>query len=534
MSIVNPDPTHIKVSNNEKKVTITPHGFSNTFPAQDTINLQWVFNNYRKADINLVQGTYHISETIEAPGYQGRIKGQGKNKTFLTGRGPLIGNDYVFPMLNADLTTRLYPSGVPQLIWFHALDDDVENWENAGVDIELKDLTISLSGVGPAIELNQQPFRSIWMYIIVTGYNAALNSMAPINEKVSNIKADFNNVNFISNKTPYVLNNIGYTNANSAAAIIFYGGENWVPDPSGNGLRGLTEDAHSPVNTQISIKNCYFENFHQFGIATECSFYTNPNTGYIFPTTNLFPESTISIKNNIFKNVGNGAGIAGSLGFNILILGISETKYDITDNLFDEIAANGIGLINGVAEIVPKLTSKFTIKDNTFNQINVPIAGNSVWLFDLTAFYGQYYDVLIKDNKFNGETGYANSFIGLSSGTKTVIDDNDFNGSAKAAIEMGNTFIAPDIVLPATETVVRNNNFCDLVASVANVILGVASALNTVYVSDVSDVLDSGYMNVINVNDCKCNDCGRYNGGHNECNLGDHEFPVGLVFPRFG
>lgn len=527
----NPDPTHIKISNNEQKVTLTPNGFSTTFPAQDTINLQWVFTNYRKVDINLGQGTFHISELIEAPGYQGRIKGQGKNKTFLTGRGPLDGSNYVFPMLNSDLTERLYPTGVPHLIWFHALDSDVNDWENAGINLEIKDLTIQLQGVGPVVSLNQQPFRSIWTYIIVTGYDATLDSMMPINEKVSNIKTNINNVNFIANKNPYALGTQYYTNSNTAAAIVFYGGEHWV---AGIGLNDMTEDAHSPINAQINIQNCYFENFHQYGIGVECTFSSDPNTGYIFPTEPSFPKSSVSIKNNTMKNVGNGAGIIGSLGVNILVLAISETDFEITDNVFDEVPANAIGLINGIAEIVPKLTADFIIKDNRFNQLNSPIAGNSFWLFDLTAFYGQFYNVLIKDNVFNGETGYNNSFIGLSCGTGTVIDDNEFYGSAKAAIEMGNTFIAPTVVLPVTETIVKHNCFDQLSTNVANVILGVASAFNTVYVCSSDDVLDAGFGNTIIINDEICNECAHYNGPHCVRDLlHGHTLPENIKFPSF-
>jgi hypothetical protein len=61
----NPDPDHIQIVGNGRRVKMIPNGFDTNHPSQDTINLQWVFDNYPTSDIDLEEGTFHISNTIE-------------------------------------------------------------------------------------------------------------------------------------------------------------------------------------------------------------------------------------------------------------------------------------------------------------------------------------------------------------------------------------------------------------------------------------------------------------------------------------
>lgn len=491
---INPDPTHIKISQNGDKVTITPHGLSNTTPSQDTINIQWTVNNYKHADIVIQNGELHISEMIEASGYQGVIKGQ--SNTTIVGRGPLIGNDYIFPMLNQDQTARLYPSGVPHLFWFHAKSGDVNDWKKLGTEVEFKNLSFRLDGVGPEITLNQQPFRSIWSFVIVTGSTAVLPSNIGT-ENVSHVSVKATNCHFTAQNTPYILYNNNYSNANVAIGILCYGGEHWLID---QGLNYWTEDAHSPVNCQYDIHDCTFSNLHQFGLGLEGFFTSNPNnaSSYSFPTSPLFNSSTVSIYNNTFDNVGNGANIFGSLGFNILVLGSSETPYNIKGNSFLNTPANVLGFFNGIAETLPKLVSNFIIKDNNFDHISSNINGNSIWLIDLLSLYGgYYYDLLIKDNIFNGNTGYNNEFIELSVGKKCNISDNTFTGEALGAMTIGTVSLVLPVPLPVSECYITDNNLLGVSSINTKIVLGPGTSDNYVRVSHGSDVENSGYNNTI-------------------------------------
>jgi hypothetical protein len=504
MSSQNPDPTHIIIHDNGSRITLKPNGFSDTIPSQDYINLQWIFDNYRKADIDLQKGKYHISQTLEAPGYQGRIRGRCETKTFLIGRGPLIGDDYVFPMLNADLTARLYPSGVPHLIWFHAIEGDVDDWKNTRVDLILQNLTITLDGVGPLIDYYGQQIRTIWLLVSITGWKTVLDSAIPQTENVSNNRFVSRNVNYLAKETPYMLNGVQYNNPNVASAFKTYGGEHWVPGPTG-GLNGLIEDQHSPANYQMTIDNCKFTNFHQFGIGTEANYTSNTGIPYIFPTNPVFPHASVRIRNNHFKNVGNAAGLHDSLGFNILILGLSETLYDICDNIFDESKGGGMILLSGVAETLPDFISYFKIKNNTFNQVGSQFESNSIWLLDfLDLFYPNtgYYNLWIENNTFNSKNGYDQPFINFASGKRGTVIKNTFSGTAQSAISAGNTFIAPNFPGPFTEGRFTDNNFCKLEPLVADIILGLGSANNYVEVKCGADVVDAGTHNTI-VTRCK-------------------------------
>lgn len=489
----NPDPNYIKILSGGQKVKLTPHGFDANTPSQDTANLQWIFQNYSHSDIQLDSGTFHISETIEVAGYQGKIKGNGSDSTFLVGRGPLVNGQYEFPLLNLDLKERFFSSGVPCLFWFHALDGDVNQWQANKLSVELKDFTVRLDGVGPEITLNDQPFRSIWSLMYFTGKNALFTEQIG---NVPHIELKVKNVHFQAQEVPYVLNGDSRSNTNAAAAIVAYGSENWV---EGLGLNGWTEIDHSPVNAQVEIKDSQFDGFHQFAIALESLFTSNPGTSYTFPTNPVFPQATASIKNNRFTNIGNGAGIIGSLGFNLLFLALSEAEIEISNNDFQEMPSGGLVFLNNVAESMPKITSHVSIKDNNFDHASTSVSGSSVTLLDFGFFLGPHYDLDINDNKFIGAQGFNKSFIEIGMGTGASIRENDFNGVASSAISIGNTAspLPPNNLLPATNCDVAENNFLDLTSSVANIVLGQGSVLNTVQVDNASDVSNSGQFNTI-------------------------------------
>lgn len=508
---INPDPTHIKVLAGGK-VKLDPNGFSNFFPAQDTINLQWVFNNYPRAEISLAKGTFHISETIEAPNFQGTIKGKGVTKTFLTGRGPLQGEDYVFPLLsqctlNADLQLRLYPTDVPSLIWFHAISDgDVNHWKENGTEVILRDFTIGLDGVGPLISYYDQPFRSIWFDIITTGYIGNLASKLPSNDEVSHTKITAKNVNFVAKRTPYVLNGVTYTNANTAAAMISYGGEYWSLL---GGLNGYYDDQHSPINQQVLIEECLFSGFHQFGTGFEGSFTAPPSPPqtitYQFPTSPVFPQSSIILRNNTYDSIGDGAGLIGSLGQNVIVLANMGTDFKVTGNKFLNIQNVGVAFASGVAETLPTATSTFEISDNVFEQAHTTVEGSSVIMLDANFYLQQPYILNVEDNKFVGLNGYNGNFVELAIGTAATVTGNKFKGYYQHAVTAGN--YEQGVTLPYFGANITNNKF---ESNGVNVVLGEGSNSCYVEVQKASDIENAGTNNTIVIEDGAT--CNHYTG----------------------
>jgi hypothetical protein len=489
----NPDPAHIEIVGNGQRVKMTPNGFDTNHPSQDTINLQWVFDNYPTSDIDLEEGTFHISNTIEAVNYQGTIGGMGRDKTFIVGRGPLVDGEYVFPMLNEDLTERLYPPGVPHFIWFHPAEGDVNAWKTNNVDVSIKALTMRMDGLGPEITFFGVPVRTMHAFLIVTGSEAVIN--APVGD-VSHVKFEMKDVDMQAQEVAYTLNDVERKHANAGVGVIVYGGEHWVPAP---GLNGFFEIDHSPVNAIVNVRNCEFDNFHQFAVAVEASYTTNPGTDYTFPDSPAFSPSSIIIKDNTFNRVGDSMGMPGAFGFNALILSPSETHIVIKDNILNDVPTSGIALVRGVAITIPELSSNVTIKDNTVNMIANPLNSAAIDVFDLTFFNNSPLIVNVKDNTFVGGPGYQTPLVRHAMGTLATFHDNMFFGEAESGISVGNTVspLPPHELLPSVQNTVSDNDFSGLSASVANIILGPASAANTVIVSDPDDVIDQGVGNMV-------------------------------------
>jgi hypothetical protein len=497
----NPDPAYIDINDSSRKITLTPHGFSTTFPSQDTQNLTWIFANYPTYDIKLVAGTYHVSEMIEAEAYQGSISGTGEDQTFIVGRGPLnADNQYEFPLLNADLTARAYPSGVPYMFWFHARAGNVNNWNQDKVTLGMKDLTIRLDGVGPEVTLFGLPLRSIWGQVLITGADPILDSYTA---NVSHLDVSFKNVTFLSQKITYTLNNQEKTNGNVGSGFLVFGGEKWVQIP---GLNGWNEIDHSPVNANVEVKNCTFKDFHQFGLGVETTYFSNPGTSYNFPTNPKLPKSSVKISNNLFDNVGDGVGLPGALSINILLNVLSETDADVTNNIFSNMPGSCLLLIKGAQFVasIPQLTSNIRILNNTFDTVQTSMSENTIRLFDFDFLNtGNIYNLTIADNSFTGGSGFAKSFCEIGMGANSLIKGNTFTGDAQAAMIIGNSsnpVPPPVLVLPATGCLVKENNFSGLTSSNANVVLGEGSFLNTAIVGSASDVLDNGTSNTIIVN----------------------------------
>lgn len=493
LAIVNPDPNYIKITDSNK-IKLSPHGFDNVTPSRDTLNFQWIFNNYPHSDIELSEGTYHISECVEAANYQGTIKGKGQKKTHIVGRGPLVDGQYVFPYLNDDLKERMYPTSTPWLFWFHAVDGDVNDWESTKLDLKIKDLSFRLDGLGALVTLFEQPLYALWGFLFITGQDASYHGQLG---NVSHVEVDCKNVTFESQYVSYTLNGETKTHSNVASGFLLIGGESWVPN--GIQLFHMDEIDHYPVNGQIKITDCIFKNQFQYGFGVEGLFTGDTGMTYTWPTTNPFPKSTLTVKNNVFDNSGNGANIIGGEGFSMLMLGISDADVVIKDNDFRNIPSVGLVAISGSVESMPKQISKIEINNNKFHQSATPVAAFSIFLFD-TMFYSTGYSLLdIHHNTFTSDAGYNKAFINMAMGTSGVIKQNTFSGDAEGAISIGNfqSPYPPYQTLPAALFNASKNDFCGLNSSVANIILGPVSVQNTVTVEDASDVVNNGQYNTV-------------------------------------
>lgn len=502
----NPDPSHISVNSAGTTVNVKPNGFDSLPISRDTRNLQWIFDNYPKANIKLDKGTFHVSELIEAVGYQGTIVGQGENKTYIVGRGPLVDGVYSFPYLNQSQKDRLYPSGAPWLFWFHPADGDVNAWQTNKVALVLKDMTFSLDGLGPDLTLLGYPLRAVWGHVMVSGHNA--QSLVPVGN-VSHVEVEVKNVTFEGKTVTYTMNTVNgiesRKHANISAGLMINGNEHWVEgEPSQ--LNGWSEIDHGPLNAQVKVSGSTFKNMFQYGFAAEGLFTANTNTAYTFPTNPPFPQSTINIVDSTFDNLGDGAGSIGGTGYSTLLLGISGTSITIKDNIFKNIPALGIACLNYIAETMQKDPSTFTFVDNEFRHSAVPTTNSSIFLLDIAAVYGAApsYELVVKDNTFKSFAGYNLPYINIVTGSAGTIKANNFRGDAQAAISIGNTPLPfpPFPIIPGTCTEFNlvDNNFCNLNSSVANIIFGQASALNTAKVKYLSDVQDSGQYNTVIVN----------------------------------
>lgn len=483
----NPDPSHIKISNSGK-VTITPYGLGST-PAPDTANLEWALNHY--SDIKLEQGTFHLDRTIEVVNFQGKIKGAGKTKTFIVGRGPLNGTNYVFPYLTADLSERVYPSGVPHLIWFHTDKfTDPNDWVDNRIDLDLKDLTIRQDGIGPAISLLTQPLRSVWALLVISGSNA---SYSVAGGNVASVAVSIKDVDFSAQYVPYLKDDDLVSAANAAVGVLVYGGEQWGTER--DDLSGWYEIDHSPVNAQLTIKDCSFTNFHQFAWGVEGLTTNNPGGVHIYPTDPVFPRSSVDAKNNNYINCGNGGNLIGTGGYTNLILASSDTDIKIADNQFLNNPAIGIAILSGIAEAptLNKISFPIQIKDNYFQQVGGTYSSSAIILIDVSAFSTGGPDVTIADNEFHGENGYVQFQIMSAMGKNMVVKDNLFSGTSLGAIAISpaNIFDPSGPPMPSVNMLIKDNDLDDLTAyGPAKIFIGSGANYNTIYVDSLNDVLD--------------------------------------------
>lgn len=513
VTTTNPDRDHIQIYNGGSLIIIKPNGFSSTFPAQDTINLQWVFNNYPSATIILHAGIFHVSQLIEGPNFTGSLLGLGVDQTYIVGRGPFnsdIGN-YEFPLLNADLTTRLYPSSIPHLFWFHAIDDgNVNNWMANQVNLTVKNLTVRLDGVGPAVTYIGTPIRTIWSFFAITAANPVFTDVVG---NISHVQFDFENVVMTSQSISYVLGGVTLNNPNTALAILSYGAETWVPSPFG--LNGFGEVNHKPCNMVANISNCIFNSFWTFGTIFETPYTVNPGSNYSFPTNPVFPQASINVHNNIYNNISsNPLPIPLESGQNILVLNPSDTYMNISNNIFNNITGAGVGFIRGlVISGILQNSSTADIHNNIFNL--VPVTNSNAGAVQIID-NAQYVDnnlvnpikLSVHNNYFSAPSGFQAPIIFAFLASQCSFSNNVFSGSGPFAISIGAT---PNVltedgienpfgsILPGTDCIVVNNDFSSFTPSIVNIILGTQSADNRVTVFRATDVLDTGSGNQITV-----------------------------------
>lgn len=428
-TLINPDPDFIEIAAHGKRVTIKPHGFQEIFPSQDTTNLQWFFEHYPHANLCLDSGLFHLSQTIEAVGYQGTIQGAGKTETFLVGRGPLVDSvEHIFPSLSESLKTRLNPSGVPHLFWFHPGTSTVDAWQYHKVDLKIRDLTIRLDGVGPIMTLNEKSVRSIGSLILLTGAQAIFKDPRL---EVSHLRVNVRNVAFKGGITSYALEGVARGNSNTATGLMVYGGKNWI---QGAGINGWKAIDQAPLNAQIEIRGCQFHALHQSGLSVETLFTHNTTTSYKFPRV-PFPMAHLNVRQNEFRAIGGGAGI--SPGSNILSSGHSGALIQITNNQFEDIRATGITLHSSISEKLLKAISTVMIEANTFNHVASGISQASIRVLDSSFLRSGHHQLTITENKFTAPSGFNKSLIEIGMGAGVQIIENIFAGTALAGILIG-------------------------------------------------------------------------------------------------
>jgi hypothetical protein len=484
-TLTNPDPSHILINANTGKVTLLPYGLGAT-PAKDTANLEWVLNHY--SDIKLVTGTYHLDRTIEIVNFQGKIKGAGVDKTFIVGRGPLENGEYIFPYLNEDLSERIYPSTAPHLMWFRTASfADPNDWINNLIDLDMKDLTMRLDGLGPIITIYQQPLRSIWFFLAVSGPNASYT--VPGGNVVS-VKVSLKNIDFLAQKNTYTLDGVTRSDSNAAATLIVYGGELWTT--ALDQLSGWAEVNHAPINAQIDIKNCNFVNFHQFALGLEGLSTADPGGDYTYPTDPLFPRSTVTVKDNVYTNCGNGAGLIGTGGYTNLLLGNSDTDMIFSDNRFINNPAIAVAVLGGISEDLLKLPLEIKIKDNYFHQVGGQYEAPAILIIDISGFTTGNVNVTVIDNEFVGDNGYAQYQILSAMSRNLLVKDNVFSGTGLGAVAISpaNIFDPSQPPMPSVGAVIKNNDIDNLTAYAPKILLGGGANFCTVYVDNAADAVD--------------------------------------------
>jgi hypothetical protein len=501
-ALTNPDPSHISINSLETTVTLTPHGFENAPLSQDSANLQWVLENLPHANIELEEGTFHISTTIEAAGYQGTISGQGKDKTFLVGRGELVDGEYIFPELNEDLRTRFFPSGAPHLLWFHAVEGDVNNWSETELDVTIKDLTIRMDGLGPVLTMDvplpdgsvlAQPLRTIYCFIVVTSANPILTAAEG---DISRVEVTLKNVDMIAQDVSYELDGVPRSNPNALCGIGHIGGFIWVEAP---GISGWTLVDRSPLNTDITIKECLFSRFSIEAISVESPFTSNTTSNYNFPTNPAFPPASVTIKDNTFEGVGGAGGLFSQFSTTILLVSPSDAVVTIKNNQFLNSESMGILAINGVAASVPVNNSVLNVVGNTFEMAKTQMSGAAINLLDFSFGSAGILAANIKENSFIGLTGFDLPLVDHLIGAQATFKENSFSGVAASGIRIGDSVspFPPHNMLPVVGDFAKENDFDNLSAQVANIILGPGSSASTVKVSNASDVVDNGQGNIV-------------------------------------
>ncbi len=110
-----------------------------------------------------------------------------------------------------------------------------------------------------------------------------------------------------------------------------------------------------------------------------------------------------------------------------------------------------------------------------------------------------YFGLNVRNNTFTGDAGYNMAFINIGMGTGSVIRNNTFSGSGQAAIAVGNfqSPYPPYQILPGSNIEASKNDFSQLNATVANVILGPGSSTCTIKVSEATDVINNGQNNTV-------------------------------------
>ncbi len=497
----NPDPSRISVANNGD-ITITPRGMQTLQggESQDYTNLYWALNNLpRGGTIKLKAGQFHVSRMIVVRGFAGTIKGKGTDKTFIVGRGPLVGGQYEFPHMTPQEEATFFGPGFPGLFWFWNKPLTEGPWTDVSTLLTLRDITFTIEGGGPPKQISDGPSPArlaVWAMIFVSGSSPVYPQVS--GSEVGHLEVDIKDCDFIAQgqSLPY--------GSNSYLALQVFGGEEYVPgDPQQPALlnNGEVEVGHVPVHAVINIRDCNIHNMVGIGFSLEAVFEV-PAAGSPPTTVNLvwpdqsqaaLPLASVSVTHCTFSQGGRGITYAFYPYSGVLLLAPSNVSIDISHNTFSSANTWAFALYSGplVMETPQAPGAVIRLSHNTFDMVTTASSNPALEIFDIGPI--ETFRLFIVNNEFIGDANYAMPFITQTSGLSRVfIMGNTFSGHAGAAMNIG-----PWGAFTSAGATVMNNDFDDLLSSSPAIILGPGSRNVVVYKQDSDDVLDQGTGNVV-------------------------------------
>jgi|WetSurSiteA1Bulk_404760.scaffolds.fasta_scaffold02545_4 hypothetical protein len=389
--------------------------------------------------IQLVEGEYHFRYT-EILGFNGRIKGAGRDKTFLMPYGLIE----VLPQVN-DL--NMMPS------W----------WRILGGNVTISDLAFRTGDGSLLADLDPLYGKALVTFITVNNYNLYYEYDNP-SPMIFNVE----NVDFLGGFLDP--DEIGYAGwPNNVIMCLWFGTDIWFP----------TEPVPLAMGT-FRASNCRFETFGQSMEALLCG-----------------DKATVIADGNIISNCGWGAFFAGNYGSKLYLTNNIFTGSTVLDLYIIDWDWDFYGITD-----FPEKRCEYIIAGNTFNvnpglsslilEDDRGVAAPEVYLPTLA---------LVKNNLFNLSEG--STAISCLNSCGIQLRNNRLTGEAAMGVyvdgsEVYDLIYGTDLGMgEAKNVLVIGNNFSGLTSTEATIVLGESSSDCTVVGNGKDDVIDQGTNNKI-------------------------------------